>query len=172
MSFQLQMLTAEVRKSNRNSNETINFNHESRSKMFSSTPINRVVSENKGSSQWGDTFSTGSSPDEREFLQPKNTVFNDIVYPSTSATKITPISTDISNSLSQTYPYASPKYINMQPRPMRESPPANSHSYYDRTPKVTINTNTSVPRRTQSNKLEMDLKLLSRKLDSIKSNFM
>jgi hypothetical protein len=60
----------------------------------------------------------------------------------------------------------------MQPRPMRESPPANSHSYYDRTPKVTINTNTSVPRRTQSNKLEMDLKLLSRKLDSIKSNFM
>lgn len=184
MSFQLQMLTAEIRKSNRNSNETMNFNNEGRSKMFSSTPITRIINENKGSSQWGDTFAssvgmattTGLSPDEMEF-QPKNTVFNDIVYPSSSTTKITPILTDNVSNLSQTYPYASPNYTTMQPRQSRDSresreSPFNSQSYYDKSSKVTMNTNTSVSRRVQNNKLEIDLKNLSKKLDNIKNNFM
>ena len=183
MSFQLQMLTAEIRKSYRNSNESITFNQDARSKIFSSTPITRADNDNRGSSQWGDTFSTvglgattaGSSPEDREFMQPvKNSVFNDIVYPPSSVTKITPISIDVSNNLSQTYPYASPKYgSSMQPRLMKESPPANNHSFYDKSPKVSINTSNSIPRRAPSNKLEMDLKILSKKLDSLNStNFM
>lgn len=202
MSLQIQILTSEFRKTNISKNGLVDHSNgiETRSKLFSSssvgsssssTPINRIIIDNK-SSAWGDNFSSSvglggllsSSNDDREGLEGReysqqsvqNNAFNDIVFHPSSSSKLSrdvPLNvfTEYNSNLSYTYPYASsPKYsINGPPR---RSPPKNNNLGYDKSPKLSSIMKTSVPKRTINNKLEVDLKLLSKKLDNLNnSNF-